>query len=366
MSSIEDNGKAMMRCLIEQHMHTHIYKGLFGKGYQEELGKIVFQPDKLQHLTPYSCTMNRGFWYTFNRKHTDIVKVRQIIIEYEGNPSDVGIDYIEVEIGGQTLIKIPYFIIEAFETIKSYNTDDSKVVKMDINLSKYINDIQLAALMYHEVRLRIQPNNKVDIKYIQLICDSIFYCNEDRRRINHSEMKFPIHQFEILNITSEVPSTIHTFNMSSNKRTDGLYAASQGLFIGSTSSIKSLKLIVNNKHTILDYDKYLLEYTGKIYGSLLFIPFSFSGASDIYNFNNYKSALPFSRVDSMTAVIETEKPISGLQIASMTPNILIYKHGMGGIMQAPNFTTDVKSHTESLTLEKCVEEKSTKTDTSTK
>jgi hypothetical protein len=154
--------------------------------------------------------------------------------------------------------------------------------------------------------------------------------------------------------------------MSSNKRTEGLYGASQGLFINSTSPIKNLKLIVNNKHIILNYDKYLLEYTGKIYGSLLFIPFSFSGASNIFNFNNYKNALPFSRVHSVTAIIETEKPISAMQIASMTPNILIYKHGMGGIMQAPNFITDIKSQVElPVLLEKYMEKESTNTDRST-
>lgn len=391
-----NTGLPMLLNIMEHHKESAIYKALFGKDAHEyfgkkseaiadktssDLSKIAAHPDKIQHLIPYSCKFDGKSYihHTFHRNSTDVIKVKQLIIEYAGNPFDVGIDYIEIEIGSQVIEKIPYFIIEAFETIKSYNTEAGKVVKIDLDLEKYIGAIQLVALAYHDVKFHIQPKPNSQIKSVHMICDSVFYCNEDRRRLNYAELKFPIHQFEQMNVASDTPRTTHKFTMSSSRKVtpnvqyytgsanDGLSGVSQGLFINSTSPIKSVALIVNNAHTIIDYDEHTLQYIGRKCGpnNLLFIPFSstLNNNANLFNFNNYKCAFPFSRVDLVTAIIETEQPTLELEIASMSPNIQIYKSGMLGLLRGPNFITNVKSEEPRIDVPIITKDASTSTQT---
>ena len=94
----------------------------------------------------------------------------------------IELESISIELGGQPILSIPYFLIEALHTI-TYADPNTMII--DIDFAKYINNLLFLRLIYHEVKVffTMKDSDVSNIQNISLITKDVILHNEARRRI---------------------------------------------------------------------------------------------------------------------------------------------------------------------------------------
>jgi hypothetical protein len=315
--------------LLERARESTIHSSIFpSKNSMYEMKRLEIY-DEYIHINTYNHyeLEPNSYKYSFHR-NLDLFNIKQIIIQKNDHALPFQLEAIEIEIGGQEVFRIPYFLIQAFHEIVN---EDSFTTIINIDFSKYIDNILLLNLMYHEFSIKFIVTNPetANIKKISFISNNIFLTTEARRRMAMtSRFSFPIHQFESAIITSDIPSTITKFQLP-------FTGHSQGIFINlSINKIKNLSISVNNKHNIVYHNQYTLSMIAtKVSENTFFLPYIASREPlNIYDFKSYKNAISYSHFDNAEITIETTEPIGSIQISSMNANALLYMSGMGGLM----------------------------------
>jgi hypothetical protein len=217
----------MLAHLIERGRESPTHNMLFEtKKYSHEITRPHFTDDQIISNTYVTHELTDSkISYKFNLSNTaDIADIKKIIIEKKDATLPIELDSIRIELGGQPILSIPYFLIEALHTIT--NPDPNTMV-IEIDFAKYIHNILFLRLRYHEVKVFfiMKDSDMSNIQNISLITKEVILQNEARRRIAMaSRYTLPIHQFETLSLSLDTPSTTNKIHLIF----DGF---SQGLFI---------------------------------------------------------------------------------------------------------------------------------------
>lgn len=316
----------LLSVLLENTKKSGIYKLLFENDscLLRDIKIPVIKNDYI-NISTYRNIKFEGNSYAIHHKNdADIMNIKKLIIERENPESPLEIDNIEIQIGGQTVIQIPYFIIKALHNIT--NPDPCTTI-IDIDIAKYINNLLIINLIYHDVKLIVNTPSMENIKKISFIAHAIFLNREGMIHIPRAPyFMIPIHQFETIHFKGDIESTNNKIDLPFKK-------LSQGLFINlPLNNVSNISIVGNGAHELYNYDKYTLGMVAKSLSPDAFsLPFNIYDAYSIYDFNSYKNALLFSRVDKVTMTIETTVLVKDITLSSMNANVYHYKSGMGGV-----------------------------------
>jgi hypothetical protein len=230
------------------------------------------------------------------------------------------IDDISLEIGGQSIVRIPGKLFTALSKIQR---DENQII-LEYDWSMFVKEIYMVSLAFHEVRIKLRLSSTHQIQEATVLGRYTHLDYAARHQMAAAQHNLPIQQLSWSSV--DPPSTTSSYALKLN-----FDLLSKGYFIeANLQQLQSCEMRLNG-HTYFTYSRAVLRTVGKqITPTLLWLPFNPQADFRDTSFQSYAGSLNQSRIDNVHMRLSFSSPQPSLTIYSLSSNILKIISGMGG------------------------------------